>query len=257
MNANLKFKILHLKRLLGIVAFLALWELLPRIGLIDARFLPPFSTALRTFFKLLASGELIKHILISLRRSVVGFSLGLAFAIPFGVLIGSFKKLEYYVDPVIQAFRQTSTMALLPVFLLLFGIQEASKYAIVFWGVWPPMLLSTINGVKGVDPLLIKSAKSMGASQLVIFARVILPSAVPSILTGLRLAATSSILILTAAEMMGASSGLGFLLYDAQMKYLIPKMFAVILTMSCVGITVNYLLVMLEKNVTRWKEPVN
>lgn len=251
---ELKLKVLNLRRLLGIVVFLAVWEIAPRTGVINANFLPPFSVALKTLFNLLLSGELIKHILISLRRSIVGFSLGLAFAIPLGLLIGSFKRLEYYVDPLVQSFRQTSTMALLPVFLLLFGIKEASKYAIVFWGVWPAMLLSTINGVKGVDPLLIKAAKSMSASQFIIFVRVILPSAIPSILTGLRLAATSSILILTAAEMMGASSGLGFLLYDAQMKYLIPKMFAVILTMSCAGITVNYLLVLLEKHVTRWKE---
>jgi NitT/TauT family transport system permease protein len=251
--ATIKNKIFYLKRLLGIVVFLAIWEIAPRTGIVNANFLPPFSVAVKTLFSLLSSGELIKHILISLRRSVVGFALGFGFAIPFGILIGSFKKLEYYVDPLIQALRQTSTMALLPVFLLLFGIKEPSKYAIVFWGVWAPILLSTINGVKGVDFMLIKAAKSMGASQLVIFTRVIAPSAVPSIMTGLRLAATTSILILTAAEMMGASSGLGFLLYDAQMKYLVPKMFAVILTMSVIGITVNYCLVVLEKRVTRWK----
>jgi NitT/TauT family transport system permease protein len=253
---NLKYigvKILSLRRLVAIAAFFALWETAPRLGLVTAHLLPPFSVVASMFFEMLFSGELIKHILISLRRSIVGLSIGFAFSIPMGILIATFKRLEYYLDPLIQMFRQTSIIALLPVFLLFFGIKEPSKYAIVFWGVWAPLLLNTISGVKSVDPMLVKAAKSMGANRLIVFVKVIFPASFPTIVTGLRLAATASILVLTAAEMMGASSGLGFILFDAQMKYLIPRMYAVILTMSIVGITLNYLLVLLERRVTRWK----
>lgn len=251
------FKIINLifslRQLLGIAIFLALWEIVPRIGLVDSNFLPPFSVVVETFLQMLFSGELIEHISISLRRSLMGFSLGIVLAIPLGLMIGSFKKLEFYIDPLLQLFRQTSTLALLPVFLLFFGIGETSKVAIVFWGVWSAILLNTINGVKNVDTNLIKAARSMASPQLTIFMKVILPSAFPSIITGIRISATSSILVLIAAEMMGASSGLGFLLYDTQMKYQIPKMYASIITMSLIGLIVNYIIVAFERKICVWK----
>jgi NitT/TauT family transport system permease protein len=118
------------------------------------------------------------------------------------------------------------------------------------------ILLNTIAGVKNIDPLLIKSAKSMGTSPLKLFVKVIIPASIPSIFIGIRLSATTSILILIAAEMIGASAGLGFLLYDAEVKYQIPRMYASIITMSMLGLIVNYSLVAVEKRVTRWKEEI-
>ncbi|MDF2873567.1 MAG: putative transporter permease protein [Sporomusa sp.] len=238
---------------MGIVVLLMLWEFLPRMNIVDKNFLPPFSVVIATFWKILLSGELVEHIFVSLKRSVAGFFLGIGLSVPLGFVVGWFKQAEFYIDPIIQLCRQTSTLALLPVFMLVFGIGELSKVAIVFWGVWSAILLNTINGVKGVDPLLIKAAKSMGSSQLTIFYKVVFPAALPSIITGIRLSATSSILVLIAAEMMGASSGLGYLLMDTQLKYLIPKMYAAIMTMSLIGIIVNYVIVFFEKKVSRWR----
>lgn len=249
-----KYYIYSSKRLLGIVFLLVLWELLPRMNVVDKNFLPPFSVVLATFWKILLSGELVGHIYVSLKRSVAGFCLGLGLAVPLGFIVGWFKQAEFYIDPIIQLCRQTSTLALLPVFMLLFGIGELSKVAIVFWGVWSAILLNTINGVKNVDPLLIKAAKSMGSNQFIIFYKVVFPAALPSIITGIRLSATSSILVLIAAEMMGASSGLGYLLMDTQLKYLIPKMYAAIMTMSMIGIIVNYIIVFFEKRVSSWQQ---
>ncbi|MEM5766764.1 MAG: ABC transporter permease subunit, partial [Bacillota bacterium] len=123
-----------------------------------------------------------------------------------------------------------------------------------FWGVQWPILLNTISGVKNVDPLLIKSARSMGASRLVIFLKVILPAALPSIFTGARLSATAAVLLLIAAEMVGAKAGLGFLIFDAQQKFQIPRMYAAILLMSVIGYCANYTLVSLEKKYSAWKE---
>lgn len=242
------------RRLLGIAAFLLIWDVAPRLGLVDGRFIPPFSKVISTFFSLILSGELVTHILISLQRALLGFGLGLLVAIPLGLIIGWFKGFEFYMDPLLQTFRQTSTIALLPVFMFLFGLGESAKVAIVFWGVLWAILLNTISGVKSVDPLLIKSAKSMGASPLTMFIKVILPSAFPTIFTGIRLSATTSILILIVAEMLGGSKGLGFLLFDTEMKIQIPKMFAVIITISIIGLIVNYSLQAIEKRVTHWKE---
>lgn len=204
-------------------------------------------------WQLIISGSLFENVFVSLKRSAAGFALALLVAIPLGLVIGWFKKFERFIDPLLKIFRQTSALALFPVFILVFGIGETSKIAIIFWGVQWPILISTIEGVKNVDPILIKSARSMGASQFTIFRKVILPSAFPSIITGIRLSATSAILVLIAAEMMGASSGLGYLLYDTQVKYQIPKMYAAIITMSLIGIIVNYTIVAFENRVTKWK----
>lgn len=242
------------RRSIAVLLFFALWEIAPRLGLVDAVFCPPFSAVAAELGRMIGSGFLFKHLLASLQRSLIGFGLGLVIAIPLGLLIGWFRTFESYIDPLLQTFRQTSTIALFPVFIVFFGISEVSKIAIVYWGVQWAILLNTINGVKNVDPLLIKAARSMGISQLSMFRKVVLPAAVPQILTGVRLSATTSILILTAAEMMGASKGLGFLLYDSQVKYLYPRMYASIVTMSILGLVVNYTLVALEKRLTRWKD---
>ncbi|HWR06862.1 ABC transporter permease [Sporomusa sp.] len=241
-------------RFLAIAIFLLLWEIAPRIGLADPVFLPPFSKVFAALCNLIASGELFKHLAVSLRRSIIGFSLGMMVSIPLGLMIGWFKNFESFIDPLLQSFRQTSTLALFPVFILLFGIGEVSKVAIIFWGVQWAILLNTIAGVKNVEPLLIKAARSMGTSSFKIFIKVVIPASIPSIFTGIRLSATTSILILIAAEMIGANAGLGFLLYDAEVKYQIPTMYASILTMSMLGLLLNYSLVAIEKRVTSWKE---
>ncbi len=244
----------RLPRLLGVAVFILIWEIAPRVGLADPVFIPPFSKVAAAWFEMLLDGTLLKHTSISLFRSVLGFGMGVAVALPLGLLLGWFKKFEYYLDALLQTLRQISVLSIFPVFILLFGIGEVSKVAIITWGVTWPILLNTITGVKNVEPLLIKSARSMGASQPVIFLRVVLPSAFPQILTGIRLSATLSILILVAAEMMGANKGLGFLVYDSETKYQIPDMYAAILTMALLGLLINYAIVIFEKRATRWKE---
>lgn len=251
-------KIYHiLYSLAAIILFLLLWQLAPQLGLADKLFLPPFSDVARALWNLIISGTLFQHLLISLQRAFLGFTLGLVIAVPLGLAIGWYKGFERFIDPLLQTFRQTSALALFPVFILIFGIGEVSKVAIIFWSVQWPILLNTISGVKHVDPLLIKSARSMGTSPLTLFIKVIIPSAFPSIFTGIRLSATYAILILIAAEMLGASAGLGFLLFDSEVKFAIPDMYAAIITMSLLGLAVNYLLVKLEGRLIHWKEEIS
>lgn len=241
-------------RVLAVLVFLAAWEILPRIGVIDPVFFPPLSKVISALFGVAATGELFVDIFVSLRRAILGFGMALIVAIPLGSAIGWFKKAEYFLDSLLQCFRQTSALALFPVFLLLFGIGETSKVAIVFWGAVWAVLMNTIVGVRNVDRLLVKSARSMGSSNLHLFFKVIFPAAFPTIFVGIRLSATSSILILVAAEMMGSNAGVGFLLNDSESKYLIPKMYAAIITLTILGLIVNYILVFIEKRINRWKE---
>ena len=177
-------------------------------------------------------------------------------AVALGLLVAWYAALDRFLNPLLEVFRNTAALALLPVFTLLLGIGETSKISIVAYAAFFPVLLNTIAGVRTVDPLLIRAARSLGLSNFQLFQKVILPSAVPTIFTGIRMAGTSSILVLIAAEMVGAKAGLGYLIVNSQMSFLIPDMYAGILTVSLLGLLVNYLLVAVERHFSRWRTAV-
>ncbi|MFB9330353.1 ABC transporter permease [Paenibacillus aurantiacus] len=243
-----------LKRTIAILALAAIWEIVPRTGLVEPAFLPPLSEVLQAWWGLLTSGELWTHTESSLIRSLAGFGIAIAAAIPLGLLIGWYKGLAELLTPVLELFRNTAALALLPVFTLILGIGETSKITLIVYACSWPILLNTISGVKNVDPLLIKSAKSMGLSPLKLFIKVILPAAVPTIFTGIRLAGAGSILVLIAAEMVGAKAGLGYLINYAQFNFQAPEMYAGIISISLIGLLFNQGLVTLEKRFTAWKQ---
>ncbi|MGG1313375.1 MULTISPECIES: ABC transporter permease [Cohnella] len=246
-----------LKNTVVIAAFLALWEIAPRAGLVDGTFLPPLSEVAEAWWRLLLSGDLADHALASLSRSAGGFFLAIAVSIPLGLAIGWWKPVSEYLNPMLELLRNTAALAILPVFILLLGLGETSKVAIVFYACFFPLLINTISGVRNVDPLLIKSARSMGLSSVRLFRKVMIPASIPTIFVGIRQAAASSILVLVAAEMVGAKSGLGYLIQYAQFSFLIPDMYAGIITISAIGLIANYALVALERRLTGWKQTYN
>ncbi|WP_395316039.1 ABC transporter permease [Variovorax sp. UC74_104] len=241
------------ERGIGIVLFLALWEALPRLGIVSDAYLSPPSAVLASIVQLLENGQLWKHVAASLQRSLWGLVLASIAGVVLGLLVGGFRRLAAIVDPVLQLFRQTSAFALFPVFILFLGIGELSKVAIIFWASFWPVLLSTVGGVKQVDRLLVNSALSMGASRRFVFFKVVLPASLPSIFTGVRLAGAYSITALVAAEMIGAHSGLGFLTLNSQETFQIPTMYAGILLLATLGLLLNYLLALLERRLLRWR----
>lgn len=243
---------------LAVVLFLALWEVGPLYLASPATrvFLPPLHEVLAAAAKLLENGQLQSHLQASLTRSVSGFGIAVVSAVVLGLLIAWYGWLNSFLNPLLELFRNTATLALLPVFTLLLGIGEESKITIVAYAAFFPVLLNTIAGVRTVDPLLIRAAKSLGLNSYRLFQTVILPSAVPTIFTGIRMAGTSSILVLIAAEMVGAKAGLGYLIVNAQSSFLIPDMSAGILTVSVVGLLVNTVLVALERHFSRWRTAV-
>lgn len=242
-----------LQRIWLVFAFFALWEILPRIGVIDPMFLPTFSETVTTLVNLTVSGKLLVHIWASMQRSILGFGLAVLVAVPLGFLMGWYNRFERHTDLLVQSLRNTSLFALLPLFLLFFGIGEASKIAIVFYGATWHILINTISGVKNIDPIYIKAAKSMGVSDKDLFSKIILPASTPSIVAGARLGAKIAVMVVIAAEMIGAKSGLGFFVQNAQYNFMIPEMYAGILSLAILGLAVNYLLVWVEKKATYWK----
>ncbi|WP_433501150.1 ABC transporter permease [Sphaerimonospora sp. CA-214678] len=237
----------------AIVLLLGLWEALPRLGVVDRVFVPPISTDLAAWWDLLVSGRLTEHFQASLLRSLAGFGLAIVLAVPLGLFIGWYRPLNDFLTPVLELFRNTSAVALLPVFILIFGLGETSKVVFVFYACSWPILLNTISGVRTVEPLLIKSARSLGLGPIRLFRKVVLPAAVPTIFTGVRLAGAHSILVLLFAEMVGAKAGLGYLINDAQASFRIPDMYAGIITISLLGLLFNLLLLALQRRFSTWR----
>jgi NitT/TauT family transport system permease protein len=167
---------------------------------------------------------------------------------------GWFKTIEELLDPLLQVLSQVNPFSIFPVFILLFGIGEVAKIAIIFWVCIWPILTNTISGVKSTDPLLVKSARSMGASKWVLFWKVVLPAASPALFAGIKMGAVISFFMLIAAEMIGASAGLGWLVLNSEVNYQISRLFAATVTIALLGLLVTNLLSRLEKRLISWRE---
>lgn len=242
-----------IRGVIGVAALAAIWELAPRAGLVDPHFVPPLSEVLDAWWGLVTSGELWTHLRASLVRSGAGFSLAVVLAIPLGAAVAWYSLLRDVATPVLEIFRNTAALALLPVFVLILGIGETSKIAIVLFACFFPILLNTISGVASVDPQLLRTARVLGLSPVATFRKVVFPAAVPTIFTGIRISGAAAILVLIAAEMIGATAGLGFLINYSQLNFLIPQMYAGIITTSALGLAINYSLVALERRFSRWR----
>jgi NitT/TauT family transport system permease protein len=220
--------------------FALLWEFGPRYLLDPSTrvFLPPLHEDLQAWWHLARTGALTEHLRASLGRSAIGFGIAIATAVPLGLLLAWYRPLADFLNPLLELFRNTAALALLPVFTLLLGIGETSKIAIVTYAAFFPVLLNTMAGAKTVDPLLIRAARTLGLSSPHLFAKVILPAAVPTIFTGIRMA--------------GAKAGLGYLIVNDQNSFLYPEMYAGILTIAGLGLVINFALVRLERHFSRW-----
>ncbi|WP_026555832.1 ABC transporter permease [Arthrobacter sp. 35W] len=239
----------------AVILFLALWEFGPTyLASASTRvFLPPLHEVLAAGAELLRTGQLQNHLLASITRSAAGFGIAVVLGVSLGLVIAWYRPLHSFLNPLLELFRNTAALALLPVFTLLLGIGEESKITIVAYAAFFPVLLNTVAGVRTVDPLLVRAAKSLGLNSFSLFQKVILPSAVPTIFTGIRMGGTASILVLIAAEMVGAKAGLGYLIINAQSSFLIPQMYAGILAVSLLGLAVNTALVAAERHFSRWR----
>jgi NitT/TauT family transport system permease protein len=243
-----------LSRSAGLLFFIALWEAAPRLGWVRAAYLAPPSRVFHALWLLALRGELARHFSISLQRVFMGLLLSAVVGVVLGLFIGYFRRIDRVLNLLFQAFRQMSAFALFPVFILLFGLGELSKTIIIFWASLWPVLLNTSSGVKNVDPVLIRSAKSMGASKPFIFLKIILPAVAPEVFTGIRLGGSYCVMAVVAAEMIGATSGLGYLVLYSEETFNVPEMYGGIVGLAILGIGLNWLLHSTERFFTSWKE---
>lgn len=238
-----------------IVLFFVLWQIAPTVGWANPKFVPPLSKVLGEGWKLILNGELFIHISISLQRVFLGFFLAAVIGLPLGFILGGWlPRVAKFLRPLMNLFAQINSMTLFPLFIILFGLGEGGKISIIFWASFWPVLFTTMAGVQQVDPMLIKCAKSMGTNGAVIFFKVILPGAALQIFTGLKTGVTMAFMMLIGAEVLGANMGLGWLVHNSEANWLIPRLYAGLLTIAVVGLIINYSLEWLESNIITWRE---
>jgi NitT/TauT family transport system permease protein len=240
-------------RVVGLVGLVALWELLTRTGWVPALFLPSPLGVLASGLEMLQSGELLGHVATSLGRILLGFALGALGGVAVGLAVGVWGLAEAIGTPLIAATFPIPKIALLPLLILWLGIGEASKVAVITLGVFFPMAINTYTGVRNADPLLLRAAVSFGAGRWSLIRKVMLPAALPMIFAGLRLGAGTSLLLLVAAEMIAASSGIGFLVLNAQNLMETTKLMVGIVLLSLLGVCSHWLLVRLERMAIPWR----
>ncbi|MDR2825270.1 MAG: ABC transporter permease [Deltaproteobacteria bacterium] len=244
----------YLIRPLGIAVFLCLWEILVRVDILDSQFVPPLSAVLEKMYELWQEGILFTNVMVSLWRAVVGLILACIVALPLGLLLGhSFKAAVDNFNPLLRILAQVNPFSLIPIFILFFGIGEIAKIAVVAWVCIWPVLFHTIEGARNVDPVLIKTARSVNTSGYALLRKVVLPAAAPSIFSGLRIGVEMSFFMLIAAEMIGATFGLGAFMHIAVMNMQLARMYAAAIAIVAVGVFFNLLLKSLQKRLFFWK----
>jgi taurine transport system permease protein len=222
---------------LGIVAFVVLWELIVLVNLVDRIYLPPPSQLLGDIVRMAREGNtiLLADILVSAKRVLIGFALSALVGVPLGLLMGMSRVFKALLDPVISLIRPLPAMSWIPLTMLWLGIEEGQKCAIVFMGCFASVLVYTIDATLRVDPELVRAARNLGAGKLAIVRHVVLPGALPNIFSGLKVVLAIAWTCVISAELVGATSGLGFRIWTAKDQF---NTSLVLLGMVSISVTV-------------------
>jgi NitT/TauT family transport system permease protein len=239
---------------MAFAVLLGIWEAAGRLSLVSPLFLPAPSDILMEGWELVISGQLFRHLGISLFRIGSGFILAAGLGIPVGILLGSSRLAEAMGNPILAALFPIPKIAILPLLILWLGIGEAPKIAVIGLGVFFPMTINVYTGVKNVDPLLIRVALSLGSSRLGLIKKVVWPSILPMILAGMKLGLGISLLLVVAAEMIAADAGIGFLILTAADLMQTKRLMVGIGMLSGLGLLANWLLGKMERRLIPWKE---
>lgn len=241
---------------MGIAVFvllLILAEVGTRTGFVSNLTLPRPSAVLETFVQLWNTGLLWKHLLPSLQRLLIGGGMGIVIGVSLGVMIGLFSYVRAGLVPLIAALFPIPKIALLPLFVIWFGIDEMSKYALIAFGTFTPTVVATYGAVDNVDRSLIRMGQSFGLGWWSIVRKIVMPGAFPGILSGLRVSISIAIILLVAAEMLGAQYGVGSYILEAGSLYDLEKLFAGVAMLSAMGLIVSFIIGRIEHRFLGWR----
>lgn len=235
------------------IVLIALWELGTRTGFINSIALPAPSEAFGAFQDLVRSGMLWTHLGASLYRLSVGWFFGSLLGVSVGLMIGLFSLARAGLLPIVSALFPIPKIALLPLFIVWFGIGEGSKVATILFGTFFPTVIATYGGVDNVDRNLIRMGQSFGLSWLSIVRKIIIPGALPAILSGFRISASIAIVLLVAAEMIGAQYGIGAYILMAGALFATDQLICGVAILSILGLTVSWLIGRAEQYFLSWR----
>lgn len=246
----------HKERLLSVlspIALLVLWEAAARYGWIDRRFFPAPSEAFTAAASMVQTGELWENLSVSLVRIGVGFVIGAVPGVLIGLAMGLFSPVRAIIQPLVDCTFPIPKIAILPLFLMIFGLGEESKYAIIAVAVIYLVLINTVAGVRNIDRIYLDVCKNYQASKLMMFTDVALPGALPMIVTGLKLGMGIALLVIVSAEFVGAKSGIGYLIWNSWQTFQVEKMYVGLLISAFLGFIAAILLNLLERVLIPWK----
>jgi ABC-type nitrate/sulfonate/bicarbonate transport system permease component len=255
-----KLYLRHEKKILGSVAvgiFLIIWELTGNIfQWINPMFMSAPSLIFKAGYEMFRSGEIYHDLYVSGVEFLGGYFIAAAVAIPFGIIVGWYKRASYVFDPFINAMNATPRVALLPLVIIWLGIGILSKVGIIFLGAVFSILINTRDGVKTTPVNLLNAARSFGASEWMLFKAVVLPSTIPFILTGLRLAVGRALVGVLVGELYAATAGIGFMITVAGATFQTDKVFVGVLIFALSGMIGMELLTKIERRFDKWRPQV-
>ncbi|QIN79966.1 ABC transporter permease subunit [Rubrobacter marinus] len=235
---------------LTLALVLIIWELFARQA--QSFYFPPFSTILATFYQDWFSPLFAEHAVPSLVRMFIGYLIASVLGVVIGVLIGSYRGLFETLDPFFEFLRAIPPPIIIPVGLLLLGIGDTMKITVIVFGVFWPVLLNSADGARSISQERLDTARNFGLGRLEAIRRVVFPSALPMIFTGLRVGLALALIMVVISEMIGSTNGLGYYILDAQRTFAVPQMFGGILLLGILGYGLNNLFLLLEARVLSW-----
>ena len=257
-----------LRALLVPLLVLIAWEAVCRLGHVSAGILPPPSQVARKWIEYLLppqpydasmsraawliSGELLHDAYATLLRVLGGFVIGAGLALPIGLLMGARRRVYEYLNPLLQMVRPIPPIAFVPLAILWFGLGNPPAFFLIALGAFFPVLMNTIAGVRGVDTLYLRAAQNLGASEAMLFRRVILPASMPYILAGLRVGIGVAFIVVIVAEMIAVNDGLGYRILEAREYFWSDKIIAGMVTIGLIGLLIDTAMARLNAHLLRW-----
>ncbi|HEY7666475.1 MAG TPA: ABC transporter permease [Xanthobacteraceae bacterium] len=239
--------------LISPIGLIVVWQVLLMLGIGDRRFIPAPSDIARRFVTLAGSGELEWDVAVTLYRVFLGYVIGAVPAVAVGLLMAMFKPVRVFFDPLIAVLFPIPKIALMPLLLLAFGFGDASKVALVAIAVFFPVIINTYVGAANIEKIYWDVARNYGASQTVMFTRVVFFGALPMIFAGLRIALAVSFIVLVASEFVSTKSGVGYLIWNSWELLQVDVMFVGIVTIGILGLITSVLFQELERWAIPWK----
>ncbi|MBD8499207.1 ABC transporter permease [Paenibacillus arenosi] len=236
------------------VSVLLTWQILSTNEIIPSQLFPPPSLIFQTFIEMISSGELFHHLKISIVRALLGFTIGGVSGLFIGLFVGMFQRAEQYINPTVQMLRAIPLLAITPLFILWFGFGELSKVLLISLGAFFPMYVNTFLGARNVDSKLFDVTRVLEFSRVQQVTKLVLPSALPNVLLGLRLSLSIAWMCLVVAELMGADAGIGYLIQEARSFMRTEVIFLGILLFAAVGKLSDSLVRVLESRLLHWQD---